>query len=180
MTSTWQRAYWLGILVVVGSSCATAETLQFPEGVPVVQIANVAGRAQASRPAQLLDTAGSTLSASYDVNGRLTGLKVGSQRNVADIIANYRPDGRIGRVAFGNGYELRFEYDDDTGVEYITDRFGNTLVRTATGERAYVTTSSSDANGYLVATLRRVEALFTAIAPVDGLDAQPATTVVAP
>jgi hypothetical protein len=165
-------AGWLPT-VIAASLCATAtaETLVFPGGTaPVVQLSSAAQASALSRPASLVDTQGRNLTPTYDSAGRLVKLKVGPVLNAFDLTATYGPDGRIARVAFGNGYELRFEYDE-SGNQTVTDRYGNTLRRSASGLRQFVSGTVIDNNGYLVPTLQRVEALMAAIRPVDGLNA---------
>jgi hypothetical protein len=157
--------------VIVLCSSAFAETLIFPGGTaPVVQLASSAQAASLNHPASLTDAQGRNLTTTYDAAGRLVKIKVGPLFNAFDMTAAYRPDGRIGRVAFGNGYELRFDYDE-AGNQTVTDRYGNTLQRTANGLRQFSAGTLADKNGYLVQTLQRVEALLAVIRPVDGLNA---------
>jgi YD repeat-containing protein len=132
------------------------------------------GGVPSGRPAQLIDSAGRAFAATYDSAGRLSALKATAGRNIADMRVGYDSSGRIQMVRFDNRYQLFFHYLSD-GTEEITDPLGGRIVR-ASASGALVTQTASDPSGVLAETLRRVEALFTGIQPVAGLNAVAAAT----
>jgi len=106
---------------------------------------------------------------SYDASGRMTSLKSTTGRNAFNLRAiSYLPDGRLSIVSFGNRYELIFRYYKD-GTQEVVDSLGGAIVRSQTGPGQFVTQSVVDPSGFLVPSLRRIEALFSLTGTVLGL-----------
>ena len=148
-----------------------AQSIQFPAaGPPVVAAPSIGAVNGSGRPATVVDSGTSRqFVASYDSSGRLICLKSTHGRNAFDLRAiGYIPDGRIAFVSFGNRYEIIFRNRND-GTQEIVDPLGGSILRSQSSPGQYVNQSVTDPSGYLVPSLRRIEALFALFGGATGL-----------
>lgn len=162
----------IGLVFAAGASAsAYAQSIQFPAGgPPVIAAPSVMHVDGSGRPAMVVDSGTSRqFVASYDSSGRLESLKSNRGRNAFDLrTINYLPDGRIAFISFGNRYELIFRNRND-GTQEIVDPLGGSIVRSQSIPGQFVNKSVTDPSGYLVPSLRRVEALFALFGGAPGL-----------
>jgi hypothetical protein len=158
------------LILICANATVLAESIQFPTGGPAISAPSVMQADGAGRPAMVVDSGtGRQFIASYDSSGRLLSLKSTRGRNAFDLRSiTYFSDGRIAIVSFGNRYEIIFRNRND-GSQEIVDPLGGSIVRSPSSSGQYVNESVSDPSGYLVPSLRRIEALFALFGGVPGL-----------
>jgi hypothetical protein len=175
------KIHAVAFLAVTGGWMAAAysQSIQFPAGGPAVVAAPSVTQVDGSgRPAIVVDSGtGRQFVASYDSSGRLASLKSNRGRNAFDLRAiNYLPDGRIALISFGNRYEIIFRNRND-GSQEIVDPLGGSIVRSQSSPGQFVNQSVSDPSGYLVPSLRRIEALFSLFGGLPGLSSSSTSAV---
>ncbi len=169
----------LGLIVSVSASAiAHSQGKASPITSPAMQSPTVAV-AGSSGPAQIVDGSGRVFATAYDQAGHLISLNSTSGLNAHNLQISYRLDGRIARVLFGNQYAVYFRYDP-LGRQEIGDRLGNTLIRTNSGPGSYVTQRTTDPQGVLTSTLKRLQSLFALFPSMQGLSSVSAGTNSAP
>lgn len=137
---------------------AHGQTARTAINSPVLQGATVT-KTGSDGPEAIADNNGHHFNASYDQANRLVSLDSVQGVNAHDLHIDYRSDGRIRQIRFGNQYAIRIGYDPK-GRQEVSDSFGDTLIRVNEGSGLFVTQMKLDPRGILDSTLKQLQALL--------------------
>lgn len=147
---------------IMGLTVAQSGLAQTPPAVipsPVLQDASLM-TAGAVGPAALINANGQEFDATYDTSGRLSSLRAKHGRNQRDMRFDYRSNGTLARVRFGNEYTIVVRYDPN-GRQEISDSYGDTLIRADAGSGQFTVQTVIDPHGVLTRNLKQLSGLLS-------------------